>query len=193
MNVPVAHQIPSPSLPITTAPSPKESSRGIVKELLNNLKDEMICPMLGSKHSLGNKCILTFMTLDAKNFCRGNHSCIHDPNENELLHSILAYLVNPCGHTFCCEYGWQWIKRNVSPLKCFSHCVLYTLWAWQRATPVLPSCVICWTSLSIYTPTTPNLVVNNTVEKYIEALHTNGIDRWEINGTKFQEWQIRKE
>ena len=149
--------------------------------------------MLGSEHSLGNKRILTFTTLNAKNFCRGNHSCIHDPNEDELLHSALAHLVNPCGHTFCCECGWRWIKRNVSPLKHFSRCVLRTLLAWQMATPVLPSCAICRTGLSMYTPITPNLAVDNAVEKYVEALRTNGIDGWEINGTKFQEWQIRKE
>jgi len=45
----------------------------------------------------------------------------------------------------------------------------------------------------MYTPITPNLAVDNAVEKYVEALRTNGIDGWEINGTKFQEWQIRKE
>jgi hypothetical protein len=39
----------------------------------------------------------------------------------------------------------------------------------------------------------PNFAVDNAVEKHVEALGTSGIEGWESAGTKFKEWQTRKE
>jgi len=39
----------------------------------------------------------------------------------------------------------------------------------------------------------PNFAVDNTVEKHVAALRTSGIEGWESAGTKFKEWQDRKE
>lgn len=72
-----------------------------------------------------NKRVLTFTILDAVTFCKGNRACIHGPNEHELLLSTFAHLGNPCGHTFCGECGWRWIKKHVSPLKRLRHCFLH--------------------------------------------------------------------
>jgi len=82
-----------------------------------------------------------------------------------------AHLGNPCGHTFCGECGWRWIKKN------------------REA----PSCAICRANLSVDAPVIPNFAVDNAVEKHVQALHNSGADGWESDGTKFAEWQARKE
>ena len=185
----VVHQLSSPS---TRGSSPKrhkgkqkESPRGILKEFLNNFEDEMICPMSGSEQHSDNKRVLTFMILDAVTFCKGKHACICDSKGHELFHSAFAHLGNPCGHTFCGECGWRWIKKNVGPLKRFV-AASYTR---QRESPL---CATCRASLSADAPMIPNFAVDSAVEKHVEALRNNGIDGWESTGTKFMEWQARK-
>jgi len=39
----------------------------------------------------------------------------------------------------------------------------------------------------------PNFSVDNAVEKHVAALRASGIEGWEHAGTKFKEWQARKE
>jgi len=70
-----------------------------------------------------------------------------------------AHLGNPCGHTFCGECGWRWIKKNRES----------------------PSCAICRASLSADAPMIPNFSVDSAVEKHVEALRNNGIDGWECD------------
>jgi len=61
---------------------------------------------------------------------------------------------------------------------------------WQRETP---SCAICRANLSVDAPMIPNFAVDNAVEKHVQALRNSGVDGWESDGTKFAEWQARKE
>ncbi|KAI0281592.1 hypothetical protein BGY98DRAFT_190516 [Russula aff. rugulosa BPL654] len=99
--------------------------------------------------------------------------------EDEIICSIccdifaFAHLGNPCGHTFCGECGWRWIRKN------------------REA----PSCAICRASLSVSAPMIPNFAVDSAVEKHVQALRTSGVDGWESDGdgSKFTEWQARKE
>ncbi|KAH9065950.1 hypothetical protein EDB87DRAFT_1594004 [Lactarius vividus] len=127
------------SSPPPREPSPKkykgkqkESSREILEEVLNNLEDEMVCPI----------CCDIFAH---------------------------AHLGNPCGHTFCGECGWRWIQKNGTP-----------------------SCAICRANLSVDVPMIPNFAVDNAVEKHVHALRIGGMEGWEIDGSKFAEWQGRK-
>jgi len=96
--------------------------------------------------------------------------------EDEMICSIccdifaFAHLGNPCGHTFCGECGWSWIKKN------------------KQA----PSCPICRASLSEGAPLIPNFAVDSAVDKHVQALRTNGVEGWESNGAKLTEWQARK-
>lgn len=83
----------------------------------------------------------------------------------------IAHLGNPCGHTFCGECGWRWIKKN------------------REA----PSCAICRANLSVDAPMIPNFAVDSAVEKHVQALRTSRVDGWESDGSKFTEWQARKE
>ena len=39
----------------------------------------------------------------------------------------------------------------------------------------------------------PNIAMDNTVEKHIQALGANGNEDWVSNGTKYMEWNFRKE
>lgn len=78
----VVHGRPSPS---SREPSPKkhkgkqkETSREILEEVLNNLEDEMVCPMSGSERRLHHNHALTFTILDAVTFCKRQRICIHD-------------------------------------------------------------------------------------------------------------------
>jgi hypothetical protein len=48
----------------------KESPGKKLKEYLNNLEDEMICPMSGSEQHFEEKLILTFTILDAVISCK---------------------------------------------------------------------------------------------------------------------------
>ncbi|KAH9044696.1 hypothetical protein EDB85DRAFT_1910738 [Lactarius pseudohatsudake] len=128
------------SSPATREPTPKkhkgkqkESSREILEEVLNNLEDEMVCPI----------CCDIFAH---------------------------AHLGNPCGHTFCGECGWRWIQKNQGT----------------------PSCAICRANLSVDVPMIPNFSVDNAVEKHVHALRIGGMEGWEIDGSKFAEWQGRK-
>ncbi|KAH9968766.1 hypothetical protein BC827DRAFT_1165489 [Russula dissimulans] len=99
-----------------------------------------------------------------------------DSFEDEMICPIccdifaFAHLGNPCGHTFCGECGWSWIKKN------------------KQA----PSCPICRASLSEGAPLIPNFAVDSAVEKHVQALRTNGVEGWENSGAKLTEWQARK-
>ena len=77
--------------------------------------------------------------------------------------------------------GKTWVPRNVSLLR---------INMWQREAP---SCAICRASLSVDAPMIPNFAVDNAVEKHVQALRTSGEDGWESDGSKFTEWQGRKE
>lgn len=39
----------------------------------------------------------------------------------------------------------------------------------------------------------PNIAMDNTVEKHVRALGFNGDEQWKPGGTKFVEWNARKE
>ena len=74
--------------PQTGEPSPKkhkgkqkESSREILEEVLNNLEDEMVCPMSGSERRFHRNRALTFTILDAVTFCKRQRVCIHDATD----------------------------------------------------------------------------------------------------------------
>lgn len=77
--------------------------------------------------------------------------------------------------------GKTWVPRNVS---------LPRINMWQREAP---SCAICRADLSVDAPMIPNFAVDSAVEKHVQALRTSGVDGWESDGSKFTEWQARKE
>lgn len=56
-----------------------------------------------------------------------------------------------------------------------------------------PSCAICRANLSVDAPMIPNFAVDSAVEKHVQALRTSCVDGWESDGSKFTEWQARKE
>jgi hypothetical protein len=39
----------------------------------------------------------------------------------------------------------------------------------------------------------PNITLDNTVEKHVQALRTSGDEDWIPGGTKYVEWNLRKE
>ncbi|KDQ54769.1 hypothetical protein JAAARDRAFT_135093 [Jaapia argillacea MUCL 33604] len=84
---------------------------------------------------------------------------------------VAAHLGNPCGHCFCGDCGWAWISKN------------------KRS----PTCSICRAPLSKAAPMIPNFVMDNMVDKHIQALGTSGMADWKEGGSKLLEWQARKE
>ncbi|KAI0935977.1 hypothetical protein AcV5_004242 [Taiwanofungus camphoratus] len=82
-----------------------------------------------------------------------------------------AHLGNPCGHTICGDCGWSWISKN------------------KRS----PTCAICRTKLVTSTPMIPNIAMDNTVEKHINALAASGSADWQPSGVRHTEWSKRKE
>ena len=42
-------------------------------------------------------------------------------------------------------------------------------------------------------PMIPNIAMDNTVERHVEALALNGDKEWEPGAPKFQEWEERKQ
>ncbi|TFY65267.1 hypothetical protein EVG20_g5651 [Dentipellis fragilis] len=82
----------------------------------------------------------------------------------------VAHLGNPCGHTYCGDCGWQWIKKN-------------------RKTP---TCAICRTNLSPQAPMIPNFSMDNTIERHLQALAASGDKDWQEGGSKLVEWEHRK-
>jgi hypothetical protein len=55
------------------------------------------------------------------------------------------------------------------------------------------TCAICRTKLSKNMPMIPNITLDNTVEKHIQALRTSGDEDWTPGGTKYVERNFRKE
>ena len=111
--------------------------------------------------------------------------CLDSYDRYELPRSAFAHLGNPCGHTFCGECGWRWIKKNVGSLERF-------LVASHTPQREAPSCAVCRASLSVDAPMIPNFAIDNAVEKHVQALGMNGIEGWEDAGAKITEWQARK-
>jgi hypothetical protein len=183
------------SSPLTEEPSrkrrqgkQKESSRKKLKEYLNNFEDEIICPMSGSEHHFDDKSILTFTILDVVTSCKGKLTCIHDSGDINhftahlptwVTHAVILFAESVGG----AGSGKTWVPRNVPLLR---------INMWQREAP---SCAICRAGLSVSAPMIPNFAVDSAVEKHVQALRTSGVDGWESDGdgSKFTEWQARKE
>jgi hypothetical protein len=77
--------------------------------------------------------------------------------------------------------GETWVPRNV---------LLLRINTWQMDAA---SCAICRANLSVDAPMIPNFAVDSAVEKHVQGLRTSGVDGWESDGSKFTEWQARKE
>jgi len=164
----------------------KESSRKLLKKYLNNFEDEMICPMSGSEHHFDDKHILTFTIPDAVTSCKGKHACIHDSGDMNRFTAHLPTWVTRAVILFAesaggAGSGKTWVPRNV---------LLLRINTWQREAP---SCAICRANLSVDAPMIPNFAVDNAVEKHVQALCISGVDGWESDGSKFTEWQARRE
>ena len=55
------------------------------------------------------------------------------------------------------------------------------------------SCPVCRTRLENVSPMIPNIVVDNIVEKHIQALALSGDQDWVPGGLKAEEWHKRKQ
>lgn len=55
------------------------------------------------------------------------------------------------------------------------------------------TCAVCRTKLSKDIPMIPNIAMDNTVEKHVQALGISGNEHWMSGGTKYVEWNSRKE
>ncbi|KAL4243078.1 hypothetical protein ABKN59_001039 [Abortiporus biennis] len=82
-----------------------------------------------------------------------------------------AYVSIPCGHSCCGECGWSWIAKH----------------------PKHPTCVVCRAGLTSKDLMVPNIALDNTVEKQIEALATHGDKSWVEDGPNYQEWKNRRD
>jgi hypothetical protein len=56
-----------------------------------------------------------------------------------------------------------------------------------------PTCAVCRAKLTKAAPMIPNLAMDNTVEKHIQALQLTGNKEWQPRGSKMKEWNARKE
>jgi hypothetical protein len=56
-----------------------------------------------------------------------------------------------------------------------------------------PTCALCRTALNRNAPVIPNIAVDNTVEKHIEVLASNGGREWQTGGKSIAERIARKE
>ncbi|KAF9452539.1 hypothetical protein P691DRAFT_794702 [Macrolepiota fuliginosa MF-IS2] len=91
--------------------------------------------------------------------------------EEELTCPILAtHVGNPCGHSYCGDCGWQWIKKN------------------KRG-----QCPVCRAKLIKSEPLVPNITMDSLVEKHIGLLISAGDEEWKPHGVKYKEWDVRKE
>lgn len=75
----------------------KESPSKILKEFLDNLEDEMICPMSGSECHLDYKRVLTSTILDAATFCKRRHAYIYHSTDMKLFPVLLLTWVTHVG------------------------------------------------------------------------------------------------
>ncbi|KAF9535509.1 hypothetical protein CPB83DRAFT_888214 [Crepidotus variabilis] len=83
---------------------------------------------------------------------------------------VASQVGNPCGHTFCGECGWQWHIENKNK-----------------------GCPCCRQDLDQEIPMIPNIAIDNTVEKHVQALSLSGLEEWDVGGRKFKEWTSRQE
>ncbi|KAF8203231.1 hypothetical protein BJ912DRAFT_348772 [Pholiota molesta] len=106
-----------------------------------------------------------------------NLQCILSNYEDELTCPICcdlfvaSHVGNPCGHNFCGDCGWQWHHNAENKNK---------------------GCPCCRKTLNPTTPMIPNISMNNTVEKHVQALGLSGIQEWQPGGQKYEEWTARK-
>ncbi|TCD70675.1 hypothetical protein EIP91_002399 [Steccherinum ochraceum] len=82
-----------------------------------------------------------------------------------------AHLGNPCGHSFCGDCGYDWIKKGKDK----------------------PTCAVCRADLALAAPMIPNYSLDNTIEKHIHALAASGVEDWALSGAKYKDWMERKE
>ena len=66
-------------------------------------------------------------------------------------------------------------------------------WVCPRFQKSSPTCAICRSKLASTAPMIPNFSMDNTVEKHIHALASSGASEWEEKGSKYVEWEQRKE
>ncbi|TFK41335.1 hypothetical protein BDQ12DRAFT_679286 [Crucibulum laeve] len=83
---------------------------------------------------------------------------------------VATHIGNPCGHSFCGDCGWQWTQKSR-----------------------LNGCPVCRAKLTKSMPMIPNIAMDNTVEKHIQALGLSGNEEWRTGGSKLKEWTSRKE
>ncbi|THH12936.1 hypothetical protein EW146_g7225, partial [Bondarzewia mesenterica] len=84
---------------------------------------------------------------------------------------VAAHAADPCGHSFCGECGWEWIKKN------------------KRT----PTCPLCRTKLSVKNgPMIPNFALDSIVKVVIQGYGSSGEEGWGEGGHKLKEWQKRK-
>ncbi|KAJ3576150.1 hypothetical protein NP233_g637 [Leucocoprinus birnbaumii] len=77
---------------------------------------------------------------------------------------------NPCGHSYCGDCGWQWVKKNNQS-----------------------QCPVCRANLVRSKPLIPNIAMDSLVEKHIAQLISAGDADWQPQGAKFTERTRRKE
>ncbi|EIM83464.1 uncharacterized protein STEHIDRAFT_160046 [Stereum hirsutum FP-91666 SS1] len=80
----------------------------------------------------------------------------------------VPHLGNPCGHSFCGLCGMGWIKEN-------------------------RTCPMCRAKLNKQVPMIPNISLDNTIERHINALAASGDRDWLEGGEKMVEWNERRE
>ncbi|KAI0702455.1 hypothetical protein BC835DRAFT_69477 [Cytidiella melzeri] len=83
-----------------------------------------------------------------------------------------AYLIIPCGHSYCGDCGLGWITKNKDS----------------------PHCAVCRTSIKKRAPfMIANHTLDSAVQRHVDALRENGEEGWETGGAKLLEWTNRKE
>ncbi|KAF5355651.1 hypothetical protein D9756_004213 [Leucocoprinus leucothites] len=83
---------------------------------------------------------------------------------------VSAHAGNPCGHSYCGDCGWQWMKKSSQH-----------------------QCPVCRAKLTRNRPLIPNIAMDSLVEKHIEQLSSAGDTGWQPQGYKSEERARRKE
>ncbi|KAJ6574765.1 hypothetical protein B0H19DRAFT_612413 [Mycena capillaripes] len=81
---------------------------------------------------------------------------------------VATHLLNPCGHSFCGDCGWQWAVKN------------------QKT-----ACPVCRTRLTS-TPMIPNVSMDKMVDQMLLSRSYHGDTDWKIGGQKLVEFQRRQ-
>ncbi|KAI0786072.1 hypothetical protein C8Q75DRAFT_808854 [Abortiporus biennis] len=87
-------------------------------------------------------------------------------------------------------------KRKLSPSETESseaHAYKGKERASDGSQPKHPTCVVCRAGLTSKDLMVPNIALDNTVEKQIEALATHGDKSWVEDGPNYQEWKNRRD